>query len=398
MKPITALFVHGPRNVGGDSVVMLRTIECLDRDSVRAVAVVSPGGEPWRRFSALADTQAVRLHGLDMGVAETDPGSARRGRLDQNMASLKALPMLMEIIRRERVDVVYTLDRSRSVLLAVLAARLMRRGVAFHAHYPYFPSSRWSVGVVRAATVVVAISEFIRREYEQRGIPRSRIRTVLNGVDARAIRDLRGDPVATRRRLGIAPDDLVVLLPGRLSRYKGQLELVEAIPAVIASFPDTQFLFAGYDSPELGDLRVPGCSTVLQVLERRAADLGVTERAHFLGATAAMPELYAAADVVAVPSWAEPFGLVVAEAMAAGRAVVGTSAGAIPELVEEGTTGLLVPPRDPASLAGALVHLLGDSSLRTRMGSAGQTRADERFSVERYCAEIQTVLREAARA
>lgn len=398
MKRATALFVHGPRNVGGDSVVMLQTIACLDPEAMRAVAVVSPGGEPWRRFSALAGSGAVALHGVDMGVAETDPGSPRRGRVDQNVSSLIALPKLLEIVRKERVDVVYTLDRSRSVLLAVLAARLGRRGVAFHAHYPYFPSSRWSVAVVRAATVVIAISEFIRREYVARGIPSERIRTVLNGVDTRSIRDNRGDPAATRGRLGIAPDDPIVLLPGRLSRYKGQLELVEAMPAVLARFPNAHFLFAGYDSPELGDLRVPGCSTVLQVLERRAAEVGVTERAHFLGPTSAMAELYAAADLVAVPSWAEPFGLVVVEAMAAGRAVIGTAAGAIPEVIDENTTGILIPPRDPASLADAVSRLLGDASLRARMGAAGQARADERFSIRRYCAEIQNVLREAAHA
>jgi glycosyltransferase involved in cell wall biosynthesis len=397
VKQTVVLFVHGPRNVGGDSVVMLRTIECLDPSSMRAVAVVSPGGEPWRRFEKLASAGRARVYGVDMGVAETDPGSQPRNRLDQALASLRAFPRLIGIVRKERVDVVYTLDRSRSVLLAVLVGRLLRRGVLFHAHYPYYPSSRWSAAVVRAATVVIAISEFIRHEYEQRGISGSRIRTVLNGIDTRAVRDGGGDPATTRRRLGIALDDPLVLLPGRLSRYKGQLELVEAMPAVLGAFPNARFLFAGYDSPELGDLRVPGCSTVLQVLERRAAELGVSERAHFLGATGAMAELYAAADVVAVPSWAEPFGLVVAEAMAAGRAVVGTDAGAIPELVLSDHTGLLVPPRDPAALAGAISRLLGDAALRTRMGEAAQARANERFSIERYCAEIERALRESAR-
>jgi len=376
---------------------MLRTIECLDPASMRAVAVVSPGGEPWQRFQKLADSGRVRVYGVDMGVAETDPGSRPRNRIGQLLATLWAFPALMRIVRRERVDVIYTLDRSRSVVLAVVVARLLRRGLAFHAHYPYYPSSRWSVAIVRASTVVIAISEFIRHEYEKRGISSRRIRTVLNGVDTRAIRAGGGDPANTRRRLGIALGDRVVLLPGRLSRYKGQLELVDAMPVVLARFPTAHFLFAGYDSPELGDLMVPGCSTVLQVLERRAAELGVTRHAHFLGATAAMAELYAAADVVVVPSWAEPFGLVVVEAMAAGRAVIGTAAGAIPELIEAERTGVLVPPRDPAALAVAIGRLLDDAALRARIGEAAEARAHEHFSIERYCDEIQRVLRESAR-
>jgi glycosyltransferase involved in cell wall biosynthesis len=254
------------------------------------------------------------------------------------------------------------------------------------------------VAVVRSATLVIAISDFIRREYIARGIPDDRIRTVLNGVDTKAIREGGADAEATRRRLGIAPAEPVVLLPGRLSRYKGQLELVEAMPAVLRAFPTARFLFAGYDSPELGDLQVPGCSTMLQVLERRAAELAISSRAQFLGATGAMAELYAIADVVAVPSWAEPFGLVVAEAMAAGRPVVGTDAGAIPELVVAEHTGLLVPPRDPTALAAAIERLLGDAALRTRLGAAAQERANDRFSIERYAEEIQQALRQAARS
>jgi glycosyltransferase involved in cell wall biosynthesis len=291
---------------------------------------------------------------------------------------------------------VYTLDRSRSPFLAALVARVLRRRLVFHAHYPYYPSSRWTVAVVRAASVVIAISEFIRHEYETRGISGARVRTILNGVDTGAVRGNGGDPAVTRRRLGIARDDPLVLLPGRLSRYKGQLELVEAVPAILASFPRAQFLFAGYDSPELGDLRVPGCSTVQQVLERRAAELGVSAHTRFLGATAAMPELYAASDVVVVPSWAEPFGLVVVEAMAAGRPVVASNSGAIPELVQTEATGLLIPPRRPDQLAAAVQRLLGDPDLRRRLGDAAQARATQLFSLERYCAQVSRVLLDAA--
>jgi glycosyltransferase involved in cell wall biosynthesis len=397
MKKTSVLFMHGPRNVGGDSGVMLRTIECLDPGSMRAVAIVSPGGEPWREFQKLATRGLVRVYGVDMGVAETDPGTKSRGRVDQAVASGRALPHIIGIARSERVNVVYTLDRSRSVVLAAAVARLLRVGLAFHAHYPYYPSSRWSVAVVRSATVVIAISDFIRREYVRRGISSARLRTVLNGIDTQSVRDGAGVPAETRRRLGIGPADPVVLLPGRLSRYKGQLELVEAMPMILTASPDAHFVFAGYDSSELGDLSVPGCSTVRQVLERRAAELGISRRAHFVGATRAMAELYAAADVVAVPSWAEPFGLVVVEAMAAARPVVGTDAGAIPELIGAEETGLLIPPRDPVALAAAVTRLLGDPALRARLGKAARERADSAFTIDRYCEEIQRVLRESAR-
>jgi glycosyltransferase involved in cell wall biosynthesis len=380
------LFLHGPRNIGGDSVVMLRTVERLDRARVRALVVATPDCEGWERWSQLAARVPFTLLPLDMGVTGTDPDSPRHSRVRRVTVVASALAGLVRIIRREQVDLLYTLDRSRSPLLAALAARLSGRPFVFHAHYPYYPSARWSVAVVRAADRVVAISDFIRREYEQRGIDRRRIVTIYNGVDAEVA---PSDPAATRARLNLAGDEQVVLMPGRLSRYKGQLELVEAMPRVLEAFPRTRFVFAGYDSPELGDLSIPGCGTVGAVLRKRAAELGVTDQALFLGETGEMNALYAIADVVAAPSWAEPFGLVVAEAMAAVRPLVAAAAGAIPEIVVDGETGLLVPPRAPEPLAEALIQLLGDPAAREKMGQAGRARVQACFTLERYAREMQ---------
>jgi glycosyltransferase involved in cell wall biosynthesis len=385
------LFVHGPRNVGGDSVVLLRTLEQLDRTQVDPVVVATPNCEAWQRFVPLHATGRIRLIGLDMGVTGTDAASPRHPRPADALVVGAAFIRLLLILMRERADVVYTLDRSRAVLLASAAARLLRRGLVFHAHYPYYPSARWSVAVVRAANCVVAISDFIRREYEQRGIDPRRIRVVYNGIDADEYAP-RGNPDAVRAKLGLADGQQLVLLPGRLSRYKGQLELLEALPAILENVPGARCVFAGYDSPELGDLVVPGCGTVAAVLERRAAELGVSDRVQLTGATDRLAELYTAADVVVVPSWAEPFGLVVAEAMAAGRPIVASAGGAIPELIENETTGLLVPPRDPAGLAVAIVRMLQEPELRARLGEAAQRVVREKFTIARYSSEIQAVL------
>jgi glycosyltransferase involved in cell wall biosynthesis len=395
MQRLTALFVHGPRNVGGDTTVLLQTIEHLDPDQITAIVAATPDGEAWQRFKALASATPVRLIGVDMGVTGTDAGAPRRSRVTDTLVIARALWQLLAIVRRERVHVVYTLDRSRAVLLATLAARLLRRGLVFHAHYPYYPSARWSLAVVRAADCVVAISDFIRREYEQRGIEPRRIRIVYNGIDAAAYAP-RHYATLVRAQLGLADDEQLVLLPGRLSRYKGQLELIDALPAILAHAPRVRCVFAGYDSPELGDLVVPGCGTVGAVLTRRASELGVAERVLLTGATDQMAELYSAADVVVIPSWAEPFGLVVAEAMAAARPIVAAAGGAIPELIDHGVSGLLVPPRDPPALAEAVIRLLREPAFALRLGKTAQQVVREKFTIARYSSEIQAVLLEVA--
>jgi glycosyltransferase involved in cell wall biosynthesis len=387
MTAPVVLFVHGPRNVGGDTTVLLHTLEHLDRSRLTPIVVATPGCEAWSSLTA----GPVRCIPLDMGVTGTDPGSPRRSRAGDALVVARALAQLLRIIRRERVDTIYTIDRSRAVLMAAAAARLTRTRLVFHAHYPYYPSARWSVAVVRSADTVVAISEFIRREYVARGIDPRRIRVVYNGIDAARFAEPT-DVDATRASLGLSPDEKLVLLPGRLSRYKGQVELVEATPAILAAEPRTRVVFAGYDSPELGDLVVPNAASVGAVLRLRADALGVADRVLLTGATNRMAELQAAADVVAVPSWSEPFGLVVAEAMAARKPIVGAAAGAIPELVTAEVSALLVPPRDPPALAAAVVRLLRDRALAERLATEAQRVVRERFTIERYAAEIQDVL------
>ena len=385
-RPV-AVFVHGPRNVGGDSTVLLHTLEHLS--ALDAVVVASPSGEAWDRLQHLRPR--IRLIGLDMGVTGTDPASPRRSRQADAAVFAAALAQLVGIILRTRATVVYTLDRSRAVLLATLAAKLTRRRLVFHAHYPYYPSTRWTQRVVRAADTVVAISEFIRDEYVKRGIDARKIRVVYNGIDADRYAP-RSDPAATRAALGLEPDERLLLLPGRLSRYKGQLDLLEALPLILEHEPRVRAVFAGYDSPELGDVSVPGLGSVGAVLQFRASELGVTERILLTGPTSQMAELMAAAEVVVVPSWAEPFGLVVAEAMAAGRPIVAARAGAIPELVSDEESALLVPPRDPNALATAVVRVLEFPELATRLATAAQHVVREKFTIDRYASEIEAVL------
>ena len=183
---------------------------------------------------------------------------------------------------------------------------------------------------------------------------------------------LRVERSAARAELGVPEDAFAVALIGRLSDWKGQLELVRSIRerdivALIAGDP-----FPGNESIELA--------------LRDAA----SERVKLLGFREDIDTVLGAADAVAVPSTRpEPLGLVALEAGAAGLPVVAAAHGGLPEVVRDGETGLLVPPGDEEALSRALTRLAGDAELRRRLGEAAARDVRERFALERMLRELQ---------
>ncbi len=201
------------------------------------------------------------------------------------------------------------------------------------------------------ARAVVSNSEHYRTLYGRLGMDASRIRVIRSGV---APSDATGQEV--RRSLGIPPDGILVACVARLVERKGHEDVIRAG----AGF---RLLFAG-DGP------------MRRRLEGRGAILAGNRRD--------VPEIMAASDIVVLASrFGEGCPNAVLEAMAAGRPVVATRVGGVPEVVVDGETGLLVPPGDVPALRAALVRLAGDPALRARLGTAGRRRALEEFPVER---------------
>lgn len=210
-----------------------------------------------------------------------------------------------------------------------------------------------------AFDLVVANSEATRRRLEDEGIETGEV--VWNGVpDAGARPPLTGPPT--------------VAFAGRLVATKGVDVLLRAFAAAATRVPDARLLIAG-DGP----LRAR--------LEADAASAGIGDRVAFLGHVSRdeVERRFAGAWVQAVPStWDEPFGIVAAEAMMRGSAVVASRSGGLAEIVEDGRTGTLVPPGDADALAGALVPLLTDRDRAERLGRLGRERALARFGREAF--------------
>ena len=223
---------------------------------------------------------------------------------------------------------------------------------------------------------VIAVSDCVARFDETLGLVRNgNVARIYNGVDL--TRPL-GDGRLFRRKYSIPEHRVIVLGVSWMIPEKGILDLLDAAKLVVSSNPDVHFALVGE-----GAYR-PQCMEY-------AAQIGIADHITWTGLVEdpIAEGVYAAADVFCQLSrWQEAFGFVIAEAMACRKAVVATSVGGIPEVVEDGSTGFLVPPRQPAVAAQRILQLLGDASLRRRMGDAGHARAEELFDLRRAVADL----------
>lgn len=228
---------------------------------------------------------------------------------------------------------------------------------------------------VREVDHLITVSEGQRATYEQIGVPSASMTTVPNGVQPRALAFARLD---ARDRLGIDPQQPVVMTVGRLNVMKGHEFLVAAMPDLLTEFPDLAVVLVGD-----GHLR--------DALAHQAEALGVGDALKLVGHRPDARALLSAADVFTLPSRHEGMPLAALEAMDARLPVVGTQVIGTAEVVDHGRTGLLVPPRKPAPLGEALAALLRDPERRTRMAAAGRRRFLERHTAALMASETLAV-------
>jgi glycosyltransferase involved in cell wall biosynthesis len=219
--------------------------------------------------------------------------------------------------------------------------------------------------------VVLVNADAIRRWLIADGYPAERIRVIGNGIDLAPFGapHVRG---ALQQALQLEPRTPLVLVVSRLVPRKGIEEFLEAAALTAPRHATAHFVVAGVHEQE----------GYPEQLERLATRLGLGRRVHFLGPRNDVPALLADAAVAVLPSLSEGLSNVLLEAMASGAPVVATRVGGAPEVVEDGVTGLLVPPGDAPALARSVLRLLADPALGWRMGAAARDLVHTRFSLE----------------
>lgn len=220
------------------------------------------------------------------------------------------------------------------------------------------------------------------------GWPEGKIRVIHNGVDPAAFPydpERPRDP-ALAAELGIAPAEVVVGILAVFREEKDHATFLRAARSVADRVPGARFLLAG-DGPGREEL------------EALTRQLGLEDRVIFAGLRSDVAAILALLDVVVLSSFTiECFPYAILEAMAMGVPAVCTAVGGLPEMIEEGVTGRLVPPRDPAALADGIVDVLSDPGRRREMGRAARRRLEENFTLERSAAETERVIEEAVGA
>lgn len=205
---------------------------------------------------------------------------------------------------------------------------------------------------------------------------------VYNGINMAPYDKLASqrDSLRTKLRgsIGAPPDALVVMLVGELNERKQQRVMIEATPHVLAKFPSVRVLFVGDGDDRAG-------------LEATVRERGLQSSILFTGFRTDVPELMMGSDVLLLPSRVEGFGYVLVEAMAAGIPCIASNASSIPEIVEDGVTGILHAVGDSGALADAITDLLSDRKRARSMGEAGAKRAHEKFTFSTMLDQVEQV-------
>ena len=378
------LFVNPGRALGGAEQSLLLLVQGLRARSIEAnVAVFGKG--PFRdRLSALGiPTVDVPLPRWARAAGRYRLPGGPVGGAALMAGSLPAAVRLAAAARQAGADVIHT-NGMKAHLLGGLAGRLVRVPVIWHLRD--FPPAGWAGCTCHEAArllpdAILCPSEAVAASVRLPG--RRRPRAIPDPVDLdRFHLGIPRDRI--RRELGIVGEEPLIGMIGHLTPWKGHEVFLEVARAVADRVPRARFVVVGGSIYE-----THGHAGYPETLRQKTAALGLSDRVRFLGIIDDIADLLAGLDVlVHTPTAPEPFGRVLAEAMAVGRPVVAARCGGIPEVVEDGVTGVLVPSADVGAFAAAVVRLLEDPPLRRRFGGAGRQRAEARFGVEVHAAGV----------
>jgi glycosyltransferase involved in cell wall biosynthesis len=361
-RKITALFIIKPERDAGAEIVLVEAAVRLNPDRFRVICGLLTPDRAGIIPPHLA-TVDFRMPGLNGWVW------------------LRFLLQLCWVIYRQRIDAIHVNSYVPGTYARLAAALMQVPVVIDHWHgFTRFSRKRRLICrfLGRFTDLSLAVSRGVR-DYllEQLGLDPAKVRVVPNGVDVAALDAARpGNEV--RRDLGLPEGVPVIGLVGRLDHWgKGHKELFTAMARIRERHP-VHALIVGGGRRE---------AEVRQLAESQ----GLAEAAHFLGQRQDVPDLLNAMDTFVLPSYSEGVSLALLEAMAAGRPVIATAVGGLPEVVTDGVTGLLIPPRDPDALADALERLLSDPAGAQHLGANARAHVREHFSLDRLGREINEI-------
>jgi len=404
--PNPVLYLDTALAVGGGAVSLYELIQRLDRNCYEPIVVSYADHGYVDRFRALgAEVMVWNVQNLPDHRPQW-VGSARDSRAAQwlrtrhwgstlyhgtGMAMLVGRRLwpraraLGCIIRERKVKLVHTNIRVGHDREGIMAAWLT--GVPCVCHIRDFEQLGWfDRWLARIVTRFIYISEAVQKSHLASGVPRQKGLIIYNGLDVSAFASAV-DSDKARASFHLSPCDAVVGIVGRLDTWKGHSVFLQAMTRVRDELPAAKGIIVGDAPPEQPKFR--------EELLALSDKLGLSESLIFSPFRMDVPTIMSSLDVLVLASTSpEPFGRVLIEAMAAGKPVVVTDAGAAREIISDGVQGILVAPGDAEAMARAIIYLLTHRDAALLMGQRGQDRVRERFGMQQYVDSVQSVYRE----
>lgn len=377
-RPIRVLYVSSVSLIGGAEHSLIELASHLDHSQIMPYLLTSAEGPLAQRF---------RNMGIDVQVGSF-PVFSRRDPRQFLSAVLSILRMVM-LIRRHKIDLIHV-NCDQAVPHAVTAGRFANVACLCHIHDMmrvwFFPNY---VRYLNQCDRIIADSEATARHCLAAGMDANKLQVIYECFEMERFANASPDDrIAVRSELGISLNAVAIGLVGGILRNKGHEDFLRAAAVVAREVPTTRFVIVGDDALSDDPKFLPS-------LHELAVELGIDSQVIFTGFRTDVPQIIAALDIVAVPSWSEAFGRIAVEALATQRPVVATNVGGIPEIVQDGYTGLLCPPKQPPVLAVALLKLCRDPSLREEMGRRGPSVAahfDVHAHVEQFKRTYDSIL------
>ncbi|GBF35373.1 glycosyl transferase group 1 [Desulfocucumis palustris] len=356
MKQVRVLHVIGGGEFGGAERHILNLATAMDPQRV-AITVCCLFADPFVKVARDVGINALAIpmrHKMDLSI----------------------ITKLRDVIKKEEIDIVHT-HGVRANLVGRVAAKLAGRDtVVTTVHsllaqdYPGMFSRLANMFIERASrgltTHFIAVSGGLQKALLQQGIPEKKITVIYNGLNPEDF--IAKLPLGTWRvNMGIEPDVSLVAIIGRLHPVKGHRIFLRAAAEILKNRPEVRFV-------------VVGCGPERDRLEEYANLLGISEAVLFTGFVDNVADILPNLNLLVIPSLWEGFGLTALEAMVAGVPVVATSVGGLPEVVEHGSTGLLVPPGDDAALARGINWMLDHPNEALEMAESARKVVGEKFT------------------
>ncbi|HVB99761.1 MAG TPA: glycosyltransferase [Candidatus Dormibacteraeota bacterium] len=362
MTPRTILHTIETSGPGGAETSLLLLASKLNRDRFRSVALLPREG--WL-------SQQLRAAGVPVYFADS-----------KKWYDLRLVKEMRRVIGCERVDLIHSQLPGQNFYSCLVGSLSARKTVAtYQGALELKQSKGWKDGVRQAvvsrlADAVVAVSEDVRTLLRRAHFPAERVVRIYNAIDMEKMR-VRGNG-HLRHSLSLPEGSLLVGTVANIRAPKGYAFLIRAARMVIDRIPQAHFVAVGDIDPVLS-----------RPLFEQVETLGLKNQFHFLGFRGDVPRILSELDVFVLASTSEGLPLALLEAMAAGKPAVATRCGGPEEVIEDGVTGLLVAPGDPAAIASAVTELLGNPEWATRLAKAGRAKVEAEFTIEKTVGQYE---------